>query len=92
MLLEERRQTHYIMQSKLHIRELNAIQKDASIELWHRRLGHVSEKGLQLLANKNLLPNLQGASLKTCVDCLAGKKIELHFILTPHPGIQIFLI
>ena len=37
--------TLYVMQSKLHIGELKAVHKDASIELWHRRLGHVNEKG-----------------------------------------------
>lgn len=75
--------TLYVMQAKLHIGELNAIQKDASIELWHRRLGHVSEKGLQLLSKKNLLPNLQGASLKSCVDCLAGKTHRVAFHTHP---------
>ena len=28
-------------------------------QLWHQRLGHMSEKGLQVLMNHKLLPNLK---------------------------------
>ncbi|RVX08547.1 Retrovirus-related Pol polyprotein from transposon TNT 1-94 [Vitis vinifera] len=51
--------TLYVMEAKLHKGEINAIQKYASINLWHRRLGHISEKRLQTLARKQFLPNLQ---------------------------------
>ncbi|URE40384.1 hypothetical protein MUK42_35170 [Musa troglodytarum] len=49
----------YIMEAKLHKGEINAIQKGESIDLWHKRLGHISEKGLQTLARKQFLPELQ---------------------------------
>ncbi|CAI0404237.1 unnamed protein product, partial [Linum tenue] len=51
---------------------INVAEKDSSIELWHKRLGHLSEKGLQILSKKQLLPGAKGTLLKTCVDCLAG--------------------
>uniref|UniRef100_A0A3Q7FXG3 Uncharacterized protein n=1 Tax=Solanum lycopersicum TaxID=4081 RepID=A0A3Q7FXG3_SOLLC len=35
--------------------ELNAIEEKTSPNLWHRRLGHVSEKGIKLLAGKSLI-------------------------------------
>ena len=43
----------YAMEAKLHKGEINAVQQDVSIKLWHRRLGHISEEGLQLLLESN---------------------------------------
>ncbi|KAF7130883.1 hypothetical protein RHSIM_Rhsim10G0164600 [Rhododendron simsii] len=51
--------TLYLMQSKLSKREVNAIGDEASTELWHKRLGHMSEKGMQILARKALLPEVK---------------------------------
>eukprot|EP00253_Pinus_taeda_P027912 PITA_27912 len=34
-----------------------------SIRLWHQRLGHMSERGLKILADRNLLPNLKSGKL-----------------------------
>ncbi|KAG8363646.1 hypothetical protein BUALT_Bualt19G0044200 [Buddleja alternifolia] len=64
----------YLMQAKLSNGEVNAEVNNASIELWHKRLGHLSQKGMQLLAKKKLLPDVSGIELQTCVDCLAGKQ------------------
>ncbi|RVW34988.1 Retrovirus-related Pol polyprotein from transposon TNT 1-94 [Vitis vinifera] len=36
--------------------EVNIVENEASIELWHKRLGQTSKKGLQVLAKKKLLP------------------------------------
>ena len=46
-----------VMEAKLHKGEINATPQDVSIELWHRRLGHISENGLQT-PRKQFLPNL----------------------------------
>ena len=73
----------YVTQAKFKKGEINAIQKDASIDLWHKRLGHISKKGLQILARKQFLPSLQGMPLKTCVDCLAGKTHRVAFHSQP---------
>eukprot|EP00253_Pinus_taeda_P018596 PITA_18596 len=35
----------------------------SSIHLWHQRLGHMSERGLKLLADRKLLPNLKSGKL-----------------------------
>ncbi|KAG8363788.1 hypothetical protein BUALT_Bualt19G0058800 [Buddleja alternifolia] len=64
----------YLMQAKLSNEEVNAAVNNSSIELWHKRLGHLSQKGMQLLAKKKLLPDVNGIELQTCVDCLAGKQ------------------
>ena len=67
------------MQGKLCKEELNVAYNNSNLELWHRRLGHMSEKGLQILARKELLPNIKGKSLEPCIDCLAGKQHRVAF-------------
>ncbi|KAG8372283.1 hypothetical protein BUALT_Bualt12G0050200 [Buddleja alternifolia] len=64
----------YLMQAKLSNGEVNVAVNSSSIELWHKRLGHLSQKGMQLLAKKKLLLNVNGIELQTCVDCLVGKQ------------------
>jgi len=63
--------------------EVNAIEK-ISTELWHNRLGHMSEKGMQILAKKSLLPGKEGTTLETCDDCLAGKQHQISFKRSSH--------
>lgn len=40
---------------------VNAVECDNSSTLWHKRLSHISEKGLNVLAKKKLLSNFQSA-------------------------------
>ncbi|RVW62633.1 Retrovirus-related Pol polyprotein from transposon TNT 1-94 [Vitis vinifera] len=59
--------------------KLTRVDDDSTFELWHNRLGHMSEKGLMILAKKNLLSGMKKGSLKRCAHCLAGKADpELH--------------
>ena len=80
---EKKQNTLYVMEDKLHKGEINAAQRDASIELWHRRLGHINEKRLQTLVRKKFLPNLQGMPLKTCDQCLVRKAHRVSFHTYP---------
>ena len=57
---------------------MNIIENEASNELWHKRLGHISEKGLQVLARKKLLP-VKGTSILPCTHCLFGKQSRVAF-------------
>ena len=41
----------YKTQGKVRGGQLNAVEDDTSPDLWHKRLAHISEKGLQLLAS-----------------------------------------
>src|SRR4051794_36742778 len=43
----------YIIQGKINKGETN-VSQDASKELWHKQLGHMSEKGLEILAKDHL--------------------------------------
>ena len=67
----------YVMHGMISKGEMNVAQ-DASKELWHKRLGHMSEKGLEILA-KHYLPNLKGHPLESCEHCLAGKQHRVSF-------------
>ena len=52
---------------------------DSSQSLWHMRLGHMSEKGLQILAKKNSIPYAKGTLLDPCDYCLFGKQHIVSF-------------
>lgn len=43
-------------------------------ELWHKRLAHISEKGLALLGKKNALSGLKNVDMQKCAHCMAGKQ------------------
>ena len=40
----------YLMQARVIDSSFDAVDDDSTIELWHNRLGHMSEKGLMILA------------------------------------------
>ena len=48
---------------------------DASTDtsLWHRRLGHMSEKGMKMLLSKGKLPELKSIDFDMCESCILGK-------------------
>lgn len=50
-----------------------------SIRLWHRRLGDMTEIGLKILSDRNLLPNLNSVKLDFCKHCLFGKQSKKEF-------------
>ncbi|KAG8385877.1 hypothetical protein BUALT_Bualt03G0090800 [Buddleja alternifolia] len=50
------------------------IKSDDKTELWHMRLSHISEKGLDCLAKKNVLHGVKCAKLEKCALCFAGKQ------------------
>ena len=43
------------------------------------RLGHIIEKGLQILVKKNSIPFAEGTLLDPCDYCLLGKKNRVSF-------------
>ncbi|KAE8658916.1 hypothetical protein F3Y22_tig00116965pilonHSYRG00268 [Hibiscus syriacus] len=67
----------YVMQTKLYKGEVNITTED--VEIWHKRLGHISEKDLHLLTQKQLLLDVKGKPLDHCAHCLAGKQHRVTF-------------
>jgi len=39
--------------------------EETFMDLWHKRLDHMSEKGLQALTRRQLLPTMRGTNLST---------------------------
>ena len=48
-------------------------------ELWHLRLGHMSQKGIQILKQQGLLGSGPMAELKFCPTCILGKQHRKKF-------------
>lgn len=53
---------------------ITAAQDESKTELWQKRLAHISEKGLAILANKKMISDIDCTQLKRCLHCLAGKQ------------------
>jgi hypothetical protein len=47
--------------------------------LWHHRLGHMNEKGMQILHKRNLLPDLKQIDLDFCENCVYRKQKRVRF-------------
>ena len=57
---------------------------DASTDtsLWHRRLGHMSEKGMKMLLSKGKLSELKSIDFNMCESCILGKQKKVSFLKT----------
>ncbi|XP_038896415.1 uncharacterized mitochondrial protein AtMg00300-like [Benincasa hispida] len=53
-------------------------ETDKSI-LWHNRLAHVSERGLQALSQQGLLGGVKDIELPFCEHCIMGKSTRVKF-------------
>ena len=59
-------------------------KEEASLDLWHKRLGHMSEKGLKILVGKNLLLGLKYYELDLCEHCIYGRQLRVSFMRGGH--------
>lgn len=55
---------------------------DAKVDtnLWHRRLGHMSEKGMKVMLSKGKLPELKSLDFDLCESCILGKQRRVSFL------------
>ncbi|KAL5538315.1 hypothetical protein UlMin_045684 [Ulmus minor] len=60
------------------------IAEEEKAMLWHNRLGHISEKGLQVLSKQGLLEGDQFNNLEFCEHCVMGKQHRLSFKVAVH--------
>jgi hypothetical protein len=72
--------TLYKTQVKLIKDSLNMVENDAFPNLWHKRLAHLSEKGLQILSRKSLILSDKGNKLNPCDYFLFGEKHRVSFL------------
>ncbi|KAL4281928.1 hypothetical protein GQ457_03G023330 [Hibiscus cannabinus] len=69
----------YVTRGKICKGEANVACANSCLELWHKSLGHISEKGLQILAQNALIPEVKGKAIQPCIHCLAGKQHKVSF-------------
>ncbi|GJW69317.1 retrovirus-related pol polyprotein from transposon TNT 1-94, partial [Tanacetum coccineum] len=69
----------YMTYPKISKSIVNAVDNHDMTELWNKRLGHMSEKGMSILSKKNMLSRVHDINLKKCSHCLAGKQTRLAF-------------
>ena len=55
-----------------HVASSEFHQKDMT-KLWHMRLGHMGERGMQILSKEDLLAGHKVKSLEFCEHCVFGK-------------------
>lgn len=53
--------------------------QENSMTTWHHRLGHMSERGLKVLVERDLLLGLKSVSLPFCEQCVIRKQHRLKF-------------
>ena len=70
--------TLYVMNARLGYGEVN-VGVETVGELWHRRLYHMSQKGMRKVAEDNLISKVRNVQFKKCTDCLAGKQNQTTF-------------
>ncbi|GKC65904.1 retrovirus-related pol polyprotein from transposon TNT 1-94 [Tanacetum coccineum] len=66
--------------------ELNASveEKDSLAKVWHKRLGHISEAGLQVLEKQGLFGKKSLCKLDFCENCVLGKSHRFSFGVRRH--------
>ena len=64
----------YLFQASISTNLVNASESNNMSELWHKRLSHISEKGLDCLAKKSLLQGLKDVKFDMCNHCVVGKQ------------------
>ena len=69
----------YFMRGKLCKEEVNVAYDNSNLELWHKRLTYLSEKGLQIIARKDILTKIKSKALEPCLDCLSRKQHGVAF-------------
>jgi len=52
------------------------VTEQPSVSLWHRRLGHMSQKGMEVLSRCGYLPGFNFSDLPTCEHCFFGKQTQ----------------
>ena len=62
--------TLHVSGVKHHV--INMVEQP-SVELWHKRLRHMSQKGMQILSRFGYLPSFSFQSFEFCDHCVYGK-------------------
>ena len=66
--------TLYVLHVSNFSKNVICIAKQPSVSLWHRRLGHMSKAGMQVLSCFGFIPGLNFSDFSICEHCLYGKQ------------------
>ncbi|KAC9553688.1 hypothetical protein E3N88_45637 [Mikania micrantha] len=69
----------YTTHPKISKDSVHSLVNTDMTELWHKRLGHMSKKGMSLLLKRNALSGVRNVHLKKCFHCLEGKQNRVTF-------------
>ena len=58
---------------------LAVAEKDDTTRLWHMHLGHISERGHQILHGKGVLPGIKKCKLDFCKFCIMCRQRRVSF-------------
>ena len=61
-----------------------ATEKEDTIRLWHMRLRHMIERGLQTLHDKGALPGIKYCKLSFCKFYIMGRQCRVAFSTSQH--------
>ena len=61
---------------------ITVAKANTDTSLWHRRFGHMSEKGIKMLLSKGKLPELKSIDFNMCESCILGKQKNVSFLKT----------
>ena len=64
-------------------------KRDDRTNLWHRRLGHMSEHGLSVLSKQGLLGGDVTGKIQFCEACVKGKQRKVKFNIGQHTSKEI---
>ncbi|KAG6706623.1 hypothetical protein I3842_07G230600 [Carya illinoinensis] len=53
---------------------------ESTADLWHCRLGHMSQKGMKELLSRGKLPELKSVDFSMCESCVMGKQKKVSFL------------
>ena len=84
-----RQQSLYILQAKARktgfsIAESGNVSEQkgdqgSDIQLWHGRMGHLGQKGMEVLVKKGCFGDLKKTEMSFCEDCVIGKTHKVSF-------------
>jgi hypothetical protein len=69
------RETHHEVDASI----ASASSLEEKMMMWHKKLGHMSEKGLKILSDQKLLHGLTNVTLPFCEHCIISKQHKLKF-------------
>ncbi|KAL2608162.1 hypothetical protein R1flu_026735 [Riccia fluitans] len=84
------RRNLYVLEGSTVFGEVHVTASQGEMaHLWHPRLGHMSEKGMEILRKQDLLSGLRFSKLEFCEHCVFGKHKQSAFGVGIHRSIDV---